>query len=136
MVARLEGMESAVTRRQLMQAGAGGGAALALSSLVPPWVREAMAAPPRCGRLKDIHNIVVLIQENRSFDHYFGAYRGVRGFGDPNALPLQDGSGLTVFTQPGYDVPGYGGHLLPFHFDTEPPNNGECTNDVNHSWGP
>src|SRR5207249_2023265 len=49
---------------------------------------------------------------------------------------LTDGSGLTVFAQPGYPVPGYGGHLLPFHFDTDPSQNGECTNDITHDWGP
>jgi hypothetical protein len=26
-------------------------------------------------------------------------------------------------------VPGYNGHLYPFHIDTT--NNGECTNDIN-----
>jgi phospholipase C len=78
--------------------------------------------------------VVILIQENRSFDHYFGSYRGVVGFADPNVLPLNDGSGLTIFAQPGYPVPGYNGHLYPFHIDTT--NNGECTNDINHGWGP
>src|SRR5436190_15105616 len=129
-------MDTALTRRQLLRAGAGGGAAMALSSVIPPWVQEAMAAPaPKCGRLKDIHHIVILIQENRSFDHYFGTYRGVRGYSDPNVLPLNDGSGMNIFAQPGYDVPGYNGHLLPFHLDTEPPSNGECTNDITHAWG-
>src|SRR5207249_5019488 len=52
------------------------------------------------------------------------------------ALILNDGRGLTVFAQPGYPVPGYGGHLLPFHFDTDPSQNGECTNDITHDWGP
>src|SRR2546423_12298802 len=110
---------------------------MTLSAMYPPWVQEAMAAPrPKCGRLKDIQHVVILIQENRSFDPYFGTYRGVQGFGDPNPLPLNDGSGLSVFAQPGWDVPGYGGHLLPFHFDTQPPSNGECVNDIDHGWGP
>jgi len=96
--------------------------------------------------------VVILIQENRSFDHYFGSYRGVTGFADPNVLPLNDGSGLSIFAQPGYPGGFDGNHLYPFHLDsfnngectndinngecTNDINNGECTNDINHSWGP
>jgi phospholipase C len=74
--------------------------------------------------LQDIEHIVIFVQENRSMDSYFGTYRGVRGFGDPNG----------VFAQPGYDEPGYDGRLYPFHLDTD--RNGECTNDITHDWGP
>jgi phospholipase C len=97
-------------------------------------ISRALAAPSVCGSLKDIKHVVILIQENRSFDHYFGCYRGVTGFQDPNALPLNDGSGLNVFAQPGYPSGYDGGHLYPFHLDSY--DNGECTNDINHSWGP
>ena len=38
--------------------------------------------------LSDVEHIVILMQENRSFDHYFGAYPGVRGFRDPTAITL------------------------------------------------
>jgi phospholipase C len=58
----------------------------------------------------------------------------VRGFGDPDALRLHDGSGLPVFAQPGYPAPGYGGHLYPFRLD--PSKGGLCTHDVTHDWGP
>ena len=34
------------------------------------------------------------MQENRSFDHYFGTLRGVRGFGDPHPSPSQRQAGL------------------------------------------
>jgi phospholipase C len=104
-------------------AGAIGAAAL----LSDPLVRAALAAPPACGRLADIEHVVILIQENRSFDHYFGSYRGVAGFQDPQAAP-------GIFSQQGYPVAGYGGVLQPFHIDTRA--GGECTNDINHSWGP
>ena len=57
-------------------------------------------------------------------DSYFGTYPGVRGFGDRS----------DAFAQPGYDRPGFGGHLYPFHLDTKA--NGECTNDITHDWGP
>jgi phospholipase C len=107
-----------------------GGAAVLSNSLIA----RALAAAPACGTLKDIEHVIILIQENRSFDHYFGSYRGVKGFADPNALPLNDGSGLNVFAQPGYPNGFDGDHLYPFHLDSF--NNGECTNDINHSWGP
>jgi phospholipase C len=38
-----------------------------------------------CSKLSDIEHVVILTQENRSFDHYFGSYRGVRGFSDQSA---------------------------------------------------
>lgn len=39
----------------------------------PPNVRRALAAtPPPNGRLSDIKQVVLLMQENRNFDHYFG----------------------------------------------------------------
>ena len=43
------------------------------------------------GKLADIEHVVILMQENRSFDHYFGTLRGVRGFGDPRPLRLRNG---------------------------------------------
>ena len=54
----------------------------------------ARSRSPRTGRLaslKDVEHIVVLMQENRSFDHYFGVMRGVRGFGDPHPVTLPSG---------------------------------------------
>jgi phospholipase C len=76
---------------------------------------------------------VILIQENRGFDHYFGSYRGVVGFQDANVLTLNDGSGLSVFAQPGWPNGFDGDHLYPFHLDSFSPK-GECTNDIDHSW--
>jgi phospholipase C len=120
-------MASALTRRDVLRAGLAGGAAAALgpSSLAQLVERAAAAEPAGCGRLQDIEHFVIFVQENRSMDSYFGTLRGVRGFGDPKG---------GLFAQPGYDVPGYGGVLYPFHLDTQ--NNGECTNDITHDWGP
>jgi len=68
---------------------------------------------------------VFLMQENRSFDHYFGTYPGVRGFDD------RPGGKLGAFSQrwPG----GRDSHLLPFHLDTAS-GIGECTFDLSHAW--
>jgi phospholipase C len=115
-----------LTRREALAAGLAGAAALyGLDGGTR--LLEAAAEAPRAGRLQDIEHVVILIQENRSFDHYFGTYRGVRGFSDPHALP-------GVFAQPGYPAPGYDGRLLPFHLDTAQ-GHGVCVPDPTHAWG-
>ncbi|MFF2525246.1 phosphocholine-specific phospholipase C [Streptomyces liangshanensis] len=57
----------------------------------------AIPATRRSGTIQDVEHIVVLMQENRSFDHYFGALRGVRGFGDPR--PVTPVGGRSVWHQ-------------------------------------
>jgi len=76
---------------------------------VPLVIRKALAIPARreTGTLQDVKHIVILMQENRSFDHYFGALNGVCGFGDPRPATLPNGK--TIWHQP---APG--GELLPF----------------------
>src|SRR6202050_4026198 len=66
-----------------------------------------IAANSRTGTIQDVEHVVILMQENRPFDHHFGTLRGVRGFNDPRAikinLPLQSGTGtipVSVFLQP------------------------------------
>ncbi|GAC1438907.1 MAG: phospholipase C [Solirubrobacteraceae bacterium] len=115
-----------LTRRDALKGGAG---LLALGALDPAeLVQRAMATAPAGGaRLQDIEHVVFFIQENRSFDHYFGTFHGVDGFADPRAM-------AGVFAQPGYPVPGFGGRLYPFHLDSY--DRGECTNDITHDWGP
>ena len=124
-----------LTRRALLRHGALGGAALGTWSLFGGrLVEQALARSANgCGSLQDIEHIVILIQENRSFDHYFGTYRGVRGFQDPQAPRLHDGSGLSVLAQPGFRHGFKGDHLYPFHLDSRT-RTGECTNDIDHSW--
>ncbi len=102
-------------------------------------LERALAAPSKrrgqeCTPLSQIEHVVIFINENRSFDSYYGTYKGVRGFGDRKVLPLNDGSGKSIFAQPFPGAAGqpYGGHLLPFHFDTY--NGGECVNDISHEW--
>ena len=125
-------MSRVLTRREMLRDGA---VALGASALMTNrLIANALAAAPRCGTLNDIEHVVILVQENRSFDHYFGSYRGVTGFADSGALPLGDGSGLNVFAQPGYPGGYDGNHLYPFHVGSF--HNGECTNDIDHSWGP
>jgi phospholipase C len=81
----------------------------ALAAALPASIARALEIPAndRTGTIGDVEHIVILTQENRSFDHYFGAMRGVRGFADPRAVRLQ--SGQSVWHQP-TDA----GFLLPF----------------------
>lgn len=90
-----------MSRRRLMAIGGGALGAAAVGSFLPPSLQEALAREPRHrgGGLDSIEHVVILMQENRSFDHYFGSLRGVRGFGDRNAITLP--SGKSVFEQPG-----------------------------------
>ena len=83
-----------IDRRQFLQAtGAGVAAASTLSSNIA----KALAIPAnnRTGTIRDVEHIVILMQENRPFDHHFGTLFGVRGFNDPRAveinLPLKSG---------------------------------------------
>src|SRR5947199_351940 len=73
-------MNNLVTRREILRAGAATGTAAVLANSL---ISRALAASPRCGSLKDVEHVVILIQENRSFDHYFGS---VIGPTDPNRL--------------------------------------------------
>ncbi|MFF2504613.1 phosphocholine-specific phospholipase C [Streptomyces sp. NPDC058067] len=90
-----------LSRRRLMAVGGGALGVAVAGSFLPPSLQQAVAAqqePPK-GGLDAIEHVVILMQENRSFDHYFGALRGVRGFGDRNAVRLPGGK--SVFEQPG-----------------------------------
>jgi phospholipase C len=71
-----------------------------LAGALPLSIARALAVPAnnQTGTIQDVEHIIILTQENRSFDHYFGTLRGVRGFGDPRAVRLP--SGDSVFEQP------------------------------------
>jgi phospholipase C len=105
---------SEISRRRLLGSGIGVLGAAAIGSVLPPNLRRALAAPTKPGSLADIEHVVILMQENRSFDHYFGTLSGVRGFNDPDAIKLS--TGRSVFYQP--DPMNPDGYLLPFHLDT------------------
>ncbi len=99
----------------------------------------AAAAAPGSAGLGDVEHVVILMQENRSFDHYFGTMSAVRGFSDPR-VPAREAGGarLPIFDQFGYG-PGTGadpsGYLQPFHLASEPPlKDGQTTNDISHDW--
>ncbi len=79
-------------RNFLKHAGLFSGA-LGGMSLVPDSIQRAMAiAPDKGTTFHDAEHVVFLMQENRSFDHCFGALQGVRGFNDPRAIALPNQS--------------------------------------------
>lgn len=73
-------------KKSLLLSGAAG-----LSTVLPASIQRALAIDPAPGSTYlDAEHIVILMQENRSFDHCFGTLQGVRGFNDPRALMLPD----------------------------------------------
>ena len=72
---------TAVNRRRFLQITGGAAAATSMPMLTASIARAAAVQPARrTGTIKDIEHVVILMQENRSFDHYFGTLRGVRCF--------------------------------------------------------
>jgi phospholipase C len=62
-----------------------------LASVLPPSIERAFAINPAPGTtFLDAEHVVILMQENRSFDHCFGTLNGVRGFNDPRAFIKPD----------------------------------------------
>jgi phospholipase C len=112
-------------RRTFLRMLGGAGAAAGF----PESIRRALATPAHVSRgtIEDVEHIVFLMQENRSFDHYFGTLRGVRGYDDPRAVTLP--SGNPVWYQPN----GEGGYVLPFH-PTAPNLGLQFIKDLAHDW--
>ncbi len=118
-----------LTRRRLLGDAARIAAGAFAASFMPPNVQRALAAPAPLASLHDIKHVVLLMQENRSFDHYFGTMAGVRGFDDTSALKLPDGR--SVFYQP--DALSPNGYLLPFHLDTHK-TSAQQIPSTSHAW--
>ncbi|MGJ7522799.1 phosphocholine-specific phospholipase C [Variovorax sp. LT1P1] len=87
------------SRRNFLRNTATTGIAAATLAAFPPAIRRALAIPANnaTGTIMDVEHVVILMQENRSFDHYFGTLKGVRGFGDRFTIPLPNGR--TVWEQ-------------------------------------
>ena len=80
--------------------------------------------------MRDIKHVVVLMQENRSFDHYFGTLAGVRGFDDPKALRVA----VTAAPSSTSRIPKIPiGYLLPFHLDTHA-SSAQKIPSTSHAW--
>ena len=113
------------TRREVLAAGMAGGISVLLASCGGATARQAASVKPAGSDLGAVEHVVFLMHENRSFDHYFGTYKGVRGFDDARARR----QGLFAQAWPG----GAATTLLPFHLDTAT-TDAECTFDLSHQW--
>jgi len=113
-----------IDRRTFLQMLSAG----ALSASFPASISRALEIPANHSNqsIDDVEHIVILMQENRSFDHYFGMLSGVRGFSDPRAVNLS--SGKPVWYQPSGNS-----YVLPFHPGA--PNLGlQFLQDLDHGW--
>jgi len=118
-------------RRQVLGLGAGAGFGAVLAACGGSSTsarRGAICAPPT--GLSKIDHVVVVMQENRSFDHYFGTYPAVRGFADPRAR-----TGVFEQAYPANTAVAPVGRLLPWHLDTLH-EQALCTTDITHDWLP
>src|ERR1700730_4704236 len=119
-----------LSRRELLKLGAAAAATELTSSVLHGCSGGSIGIPQPpspCAKLTDIEHVVIIIQENRSFDHYFGSYRGVRGFSD-QSLAFQQPDPANNTNPPI-------GKLLPTGSDTST-TNAACTHDITHAWLP
>ncbi len=121
-------MNSTSRRNFLKSLGATTGSAVAMSML-PPTIREALAIPAHDATrsIQDVEHVVILMQENRSFDHYFGTMAGVRGFGDRLTIPLPNER--SVFEQSNGERV-----VMPYHLDQRT-GNAQRVSGTHHDWG-
>ncbi|MFT4156244.1 phosphocholine-specific phospholipase C [Parafilimonas sp.] len=100
------------TRREFLRNAILLSGAAGLSGKLQASITKAVAIDPQPGSsFLDAEHVVILMQENRSFDHCFGALRGVRGFNDPRAVTLPDKNLVWLQTNKAGET------YLPFRFD-------------------
>jgi phospholipase C len=130
------------------------GVAMALGAEPARLMERALATSGGSGSIRDVKHIVILMQENRSFDHYFGTMPGVRGFLDTVEYQSYRGGPKSSFedlavrqqtmrgTSMGnktvsYELASGEDWLGPFELISNPPTvAGQTTNDITHDWGP
>jgi phospholipase C len=116
------------TRRDFLHSAAMLAGGAFASGSVPEAIRRAMAIRPRAGTtFRDAEHVVILMQENRSFDHAFGALQGVRGFRDPRAHVLPNGNPVWFQTDARGDT------YAPFRLDMTA-TNATWIGGLPHTW--
>jgi phospholipase C len=126
------------TRRDFLRLAA----TVAGASVMPASIRKALAIPAHraTGTIQDVEHVVILMQENRSFDHYFGSMRGVRGFNDPRPVYLPNGKPIWYQPPVATKTPRYNSrgsaedaeHILPFYIN--PKKTTEYQAGTDHGW--
>ena len=128
-----------LSRRQLLRATGllGAGSVVGLPQLARAASRStsvggvstAAATRPAGSDLGAVEHVVFLMQENRSFDHYFETYPGARGFDDHPKRSL--GAFAQPYAASRTRTPK--GVILPYHLNTAA-SDAECTGDLTHAW--
>ena len=95
---------------------------------IPDAIARALAINPAAGTtFLDAEHVVILMQENRSFDHSYGTLRGVRGFNDPRAHTQPNGNPVWVQTDAKGDT------YAPFRLDINS-TNATWMGGLPHTW--
>jgi phospholipase C len=116
------------TRREFLKKASllSGGAGLL--NVLPSSIAKAMAIDPQAGStFYDAEHIVLLMQENRSFDHTYGTLQGVRGFNDPRAISLPNNNPVWCQTNAAGET------YAPFRLDIKN-TNATWMESLPHSW--
>jgi len=99
-----------------------------MNALIPASIQKALAIDPEPGTSwRDAEHIVILMQENRSFDHSFGQLRGVRGFNDPRAIDLPNGNPVWLQSNQAGET------YTPFHLNIKD-TKATWMSSLPHSW--
>ncbi|MGF1428489.1 phosphocholine-specific phospholipase C [Kitasatospora sp. LaBMicrA B282] len=126
-----------LSRRTFMAAtaGAAAGVAVAGTAGAPTAAAASGTTLTTTGTITDVQHVVILMQENRSFDHYFGTLQGVRGFADRSAIQIA--GGYSVFNQPNSST----ARQYPWAFNptatgagSSPETTAQCNGDLSHAW--
>src|SRR6266700_3448305 len=116
------------TRRDFFrQTAALTGGAKVLGTLLASIERASAIDPPEGSSFLDAEHVVILMQENRSFDHAYGTLRGVRGFNDPRAVTLPDQNPVWLQSN------GAGETYAPFRLNIQE-TNATWLGSLPHSW--
>lgn len=99
-----------------------------IHSIIPASIKKALAIEPTPGSTwRDAEHVVILMQENRSFDHCFGTLRGVRGFNDPRVIQLPNGNPVWLQTNKAGET------FAPFHLNFKD-TRATWMSSLPHSW--
>jgi phospholipase C len=116
------------SRRDFLKKAALLAGATGMANLIPASIQKALAInAPEGSTYMDAEHIVILMQENRSFDHCFGTLKGVRGYNDPRAIDLPNGNLVWLQSNAAGET------YAPFHLDIK---NTKATwmSSLPHSW--
>jgi phospholipase C len=115
-------------RREFLKKAALLAGSASLINVLPPSIQKAMAINPAEGSTYlDAEHIVILMQENRSFDHTYGTLRGVRGYNDPRAIDLPNKNKVWLQSND------KGETYAPFHLDIKG-TKATWMSSLPHSW--